>query len=468
MNAASCLLISALALGQPTSRSEWQLAPQLASGLELVYAGAYTEETLIPNVQFQRHYHLDALVLVLDPSGRAWDVAFMTTLTARSAEENKANKPSSVRLEVGQVDSQGKLVGANARKLLAPLDGPPLLEAGCFIDAPRLRLTKNSTWEVNEADRPPRSWQVVGLDTAAGVTCLKVVGKQQSRDWDQPRADQTGWRRRDTVWINPQLGVAEKVERVIERRAPARTEPTHRLTVQYQLKSHLRYPGRLYEDRKQEILNALRLQEDAAALLRQPAQHRTQLESLIKKVSLQLDNQPPTPYRKALFHLAGRLESARHGDTAPEPVAQGNVPPPAAVGVGQRVPDFVVSEIAGSKSARLSKMLGRPILVVFYNPSTDIGREVMMFARGMAQQHGVAVMAMAVGVSAETALKQQRELQLPFAILDGGGMRLTFAVEATPRLVLLDHDGILRSAHTGWGPQVPREIQEELARLRKR
>ena len=56
MNTACCLLMGALTLGQTTSRSEWQLAPQLAPGLELVYEGTYTEETLIPNVQFQRQY----------------------------------------------------------------------------------------------------------------------------------------------------------------------------------------------------------------------------------------------------------------------------------------------------------------------------------------------------------------------------------------------------------------------------
>jgi peroxiredoxin len=467
MNAACCLLIGALTLGQPTSRSEWQLAPQLAPGLELVYSGSYTEETLIPNVQFQRQYRLETLVFVLDAGAHRWNVAFMTALTLRQPQaDGKDAKPASVRLELGQVDSQGKLHHVSAGALVPPLDGPPLIEAGCFVETPRLRLAKGSAWEINEADRPPRGWQVHGLEAAAGVTCIKLVGQQQSPDWDRPRADQAAWRRRDTVWLHPKLGVAQRVERVIERREPARREPTSRLTVQYELQSPFTYPGRLADDRKQEILSARRLTDDAAALLRQPAQYRPQLDALIRKVSLHLENQAPTPYRKALFHLAGRLDSARRGDTPPEPVEQ-EVSPPTAVGLGQRVPDFVVSDITGQKSARLSRMLGRPVFVVFYNPGTELGRDVMVFARDLAHKHGdgVAVLAMAVGAGAEAALAQQRDLRLPFAIHDGRGMRLTFGVEVTPRLVLLDDEGIVRSAHTGWGPHVPGEIAEELERL---
>jgi peroxiredoxin len=465
MNIACSFLVSALTLAQPTSRSEWQLAPQLSAGLELVYAGSYTDEKLIPNVRYQQQYRLQTYVFVLDAAGRQWDVAFMTVLSPQAPPgEQKGVKPASVRLELGQVDAQGKLAAAPAAAWLVRLDGPPLLETGCLVELPRTPLVKHSIWEVNEADRPPRTWEVVGLEAAAGVTCVKIVGQQQSTDWDRPRGDQSAWRRRDTVWIHPKLGVAQRVERVIEHRDPLRRDPTRRLVVSYELESPFRYPGRLFEDRKLEITGARKLHEDATALLRQPALYRPQLDTLIKKVSLHLENQAPTPYRKAVFHLAHRLESARRGDTAPAPAVE-EVRAHVPVAVGQRVNDFVVSDITGQKSARLSRLTGRPVLVVFYNPSTDIGKDVMLFARGLMQRHGdhVAVMAMAVGVPADLALKQQRELQLPFAILDGKGMQVTFGVQTTPRLVLLDGDGVVRTAHTGWGSHVSREIQDELA-----
>jgi peroxiredoxin len=471
MNTACCLLIGALALGQATSRSEWQLAPQLAAGLELVYEGMYTEETLIPNVQFQRQYRIEARIFVLDTPGRHFEAAFMTALTPRLPNPgSKENKPGSVRLEIATIDSQGKLASRSGAVLLPPLDGPPLLETGCIIELPRSRLAKDSVWEVNEEGRPPRSWRVLGLDTSAGVTCVKIVGQQQSYDWDQPRADHTAWRRHDTILVNPKLGVAERVERVIERRDPARREPTHRLTVRYELSSPLRYTGRLFEDRKAEILKAKRFHDDAAAMLRQPAQYRPQLDTLIKRVSLHVENQAPTPYRKAVFHLAARLESARRGDTPPELIGQETPAPRTAAAIGQRIADFVVTDITGQKSVRLSRLLGRPLVVIFYNPTTDLGRDVMYFARGLLEkhEHRMGVMAMAVTDRTEDALKQQRDLQLPFEILDGHGMRLTFGADATPRLVLLDAEGVVHTMHTGWGPHVPREIEEELGRLLKK
>jgi peroxiredoxin len=306
---------------------------------------------------------------------------------------------------------------------------------------------------------------VSGLETAGGVTCVKLVGRQQSLDWDEPRADQTAWRRRDTVWINPQLGVAERVERVVERRDPARRDPTHRLSVTYALTSRLRYPGRLLDDRKQEILKAKRFHDDAAMFLKQPAQFPAQLDALVKKVSHHIEHQPPTPYRKAVFHLASRIDSARRGDTPPEPVAD-DLRPIGAVRLGQRVPDFVVSDLLGRPSTRLSRLLGKPILVCFFDPASATGVEVMRFVRGLSEKHGdeLAVMAMAVTADAELARRLHRDLRLQFTILDGKAMRLTFGVDATPRQVLLDGAGHVRYAVTGWGPHVPREVQEELER----
>ncbi len=469
------VIACACSLGQPTSRSEWQITPQLPPGLELVYAGVYTEESIAPNVQFQRHYRLEAMVFVLDAGARQADIAFMTALSERVPRVEpgvKETKLISVRLDVGQVDSQGRVRDGSGAAPLVSLSGPPTVETGCFVEAPPQRLTKNMLWEVNEESRPPRTWQVAGVEAVAGVTCVKLIGQQQSADWDRPRADQTAWRRRDIVWIAPQQGVAQKVERTIERRDPARRDPSSRTVVQYELQSRFVYPGRLYEDRKQEIQKARRFQEDAAPLLKQPTEHRAQLEALLKKIAVHVENQAPTPYRKEIFHLVSRLEYARNSGAAGEPVV-GDEPPPrpvAPIGLGQRVPDFVASELTGRQSVRLARLLGRPVLIFFYNPATDNGREVVLFAKGLAQRHGdkLSVLAMAVTNDVNLVRKQHSEMQLPFAIFDGHAMRLTLGADVTPRLVLLDGDGIVRAASTGWASHVAREIQEELQRwLRK-
>lgn len=482
MKTSLLLLACACSLGQPNSRSEWQLTPQLAPGQELVYTGVCVEESLVPNVQFQRHYRLETFVFVLGGAPGRWDVAVMTALSQRAARAEPGGKEMkliSVRLEQAQINAQGKLTqgGVTQGGLTQggtpnlPLSGPPIFETGCFVEVTPARLTKTSMWEVNEDNRPPRAWQVAGLEAVNGVTCVKVVGQQQSPDWDKPRGDRTAWRRRDVVWIAPQLGVAQKVERVIEQRDPLRRDPTQRVVVQYELESPFRYQGRLSEDRKQEILKARKFQDDAAVLFKQPAQNRAQLEALFKKVSLHLENQAPTPYRKAVVHLASRIENAKNGNAVGDPMIDENPRPVAAVGLGQRVPDFVVNELTGNKqSARLARLLGRPVLVFFYVPTTDTGKEVLQFAKSLVQQHGdtVGVMAMAVTNDPDFVRKQHGELRLPFPVLDGGGMRLTFGVDATPRLVLLDPEGHVRAAYTGWGFHVPREIDDEMQRwLRK-
>lgn len=468
------LLACACSLGQPTSRSEWQLAPQLAPGQELVYTGTYTEESLVPNVQFQRQYRLENLIFVLEAGAQQRKLAFMTTLNEivpRAQPGVKEARQLSVRLELGQVDLQGRLRDMKGVAPLLSLQGPPTLETGCFVEVPPVRLSKESRWEVNEDSRPPRSWKVAGVESVHGVTCVKLVGEQQSLDWDRPRGDQTAWRRRDFVWIAPQGGITHKVERIVELRDPSRRDPTQRCTVHYELSSPFRYPGRLFEDRKQEITSAKKFHDEAAALLQQPGPSRPQVDALLKKVSAHLANNAPTPYRKAVIHLASRLEDAKNGNTIPNPAADDIPRPQTAVGIGQRVPDFVVSELTGKKqSVRLSRHLGRPVLVCYYNPATEIGKEVIQFAKGLVQLHGdkVAVMAMAVSGDAVLAGKQQQELQLPFPILDGRAMHLTFGVDATPRLVLLDPDGIVRVAHTGWGTHIPRELRDELQRWSKK
>jgi peroxiredoxin len=462
-----CLVCCALAHAQPPDKSEWQLAPQLLPGMELVYAGTYIEEALMPGVKYQRRYRLDTVLFVLEAEARRWDVAFMTTLSlrdqVRDAKAPAQEQPASVRLELTNLDSQGQLKGTSP--LVVPIGGPPTLECGMVVSAPITKVGPGQFWEVNEEGRPPRTWQVHVTEPCNGVTCVKLIGQQQSDDWDRPRADRTAWRRRDTVWIAPQLGVAQKVERVIERREPARRDPTHRATITYDLESRLKYPGRLLEDRRQEVLRIKKLQDDARPLLAQPNQHRLHIDALLRKIAYHLEHQPPTPYRKAAIALRERLELARRGEVPPDTAAD-DVFRRAAVGIGQRVPDFVVTDLTGKDSARMARMLGRPVLVFFYNPATDTGKEVLRFAFELHQKQGsqLGIMAMAVTSDADLARKQHAELKLPFAVLDGKGLHQTFGVDATPRLVVLDGEGIVRSATTGWGAQTAREITDELLR----
>jgi peroxiredoxin len=264
--------------------------------------------------------------------------------------------------------------------------------------------------------------------------------------------------------------VAQKVERVVERREPLRQLPTHRATVRYELERSPRYPGKLFDDRRQEVLKACQFQDEVAGWSKQPTQHRTEIDSVLRRLNYFCETQPATPYRKALAQLKAGLEAARRGEAAVAVPGEEAPALPHAIELGQRVPDFVVSSLTDKDSARLDRLLGRPILVVFYNPQTAMGKEVLLFAKGLAEAQGqrLAILAMAVTHDADAARKQHSALRLPFPILDGEGMRLTFGVEATPRLVLLDREGIVRAATTGWGFQTAGEIADVLRRCQDR
>lgn len=472
MIASICLLSCALTLGQPTDRAEWQLSPQLTTGLELVYQGVYIDESLIPNVQHQRHYKLEANLLIVDFKDKHWHGAFMTVLSMQDSNKSLAG-PMSVRLELANIDTEGR-VRVDGKKLLEiPVTGPPTLECGFFVPAPLAKVGRNFTWDVADEGHPVCRWQVLGTETCAGVTCVKLAAVQQSADWDHPRADHTAWRRRDTLWIFPQLNVAQKVERIIERRDPARDLPTHRTIARYELESRLKYPGSMFEDRRQELLKAKKLHDDALALAKQPAQNRMQIDILLQRIANQLDRSTPTHYRKAFVHIKSMLESAKKGETLVPQVHVADSPMQhtvKALDVGQRAPDFYVSSLTEEQAFRLNSQLGKPVLVVFYNPATTTGIEVIRYAKQLTEstKGTVSVMAMAVTSDAEIARKQHRDMRLPFPVLDGQGMRMTFGAELTPRFVLLDGEGYVRLAQTGWGLQIPYEIQEALQRCGKK
>jgi hypothetical protein len=469
-----CTLVCSLTLGQLVERGDWQLSPQLTRGLELVYSGTYLEESLAPNVKHQKPYRLATTLFVLGADKRYADVAIMTVLSEMDPRPVQPGTPptaarSSVRFEKATVDRQGRLHTLDNKPLSIAVNGPATLEIGFLAEVPLTPLGKNAAWDVQEEGHPARNWQIAGTEVCAGKTCVKLVANQQSDDWDHPRADQTAWRRQDILWLTPQLNVAQKVDRVIERRDPAHTVPTHRSTVRYTLDSDVRYPGRLFDDRQHEIQTLSRFQAEAAPLFKQPAHHRSQIENILRKVAHHIEHQPATPYRPAVLHFRQQLEAAKNG----EPAVQTVYEEPAAVrkiGVGEHMPDFAITCLTEKQPLHLKQMLGRPTLMVFYNPATTMGRTVLLYAKELCDKQAgkVQVLAMAVTEDAALARKQHAELQLPFPILDGHALRLTLSVEHTPRFVLLDGDAVVRWEMTGWGDHVPGEIAQELAQCHKR
>jgi peroxiredoxin len=444
---------------------------RLNRGQELVYRGTFTEEAGGGRVQFSRAARLESLVFVIDTQAAGAEAVFLTVFKPREPRGGPPaaageSTPISVRLEKATVDLQGKVTPEAGVDAAVPLEGMPSWESGAFLEVPKGRLANGQSWEVAEEGRPARVWRVVGTDTVNGTSCVKLVGLQQTDDWDRPRADRPAWRRQDTVWLAPRTGYTYRVERVIEKREPARQEPSQRGVLRYELQSTLQYPGQLFDDRRQEIAQARAFQEAAAPLLPEPAKFNAQLTALGGRITHHVESQPATPYREAVLLVQRRVEAAKRGETPPAPPADSAPAAPTAAGIGDAAPDFAAPDLVNGGSVRLQRFAGRPALLVFYNPASPTAADLLRFAQKVGDAHAKSVWVVGLSVSEDSATvrKQRDELNLTFPVLNGSGLRRSFAVETTPKIVLLDARGVVRGAYLGWGSETAREVTEELRR----
>jgi peroxiredoxin len=443
--------------------------PRLYRAQELLYRGSFTEEYFDSRVRLNRAYRLEARVFVLDTPPRGLDVALLTIL--KSSDPNHRAAPTvsagpaggSVRLERARVDLQGKVSADPGTSLAVPLEGAPTLECGMFVEVPG-RVGPGQTWQTAEEGRPPCAWEAVGPEMVRGTSCFKLVGVQQSDDWGRPRADRAAWRRTDTVWVEPRLGVAYRVERVIERCEPAHREPTQRSVLRYERDFIRQLAGTFSDDCREEIRQALAFRDRAAPLLTAPARYAApQLTALLNKINAYLEHQPETPpYREAVLQVKRLVEAARRGEAPPVPVEERPVAPAVAT-VGLAAPDFLVANLTGPGSARLRQWLGRPVLLVFYHPASPTAADLLRYAQRLKTTYGerIAVLGMSVSGDVNLIQRQRSALGLTFPVLNGSALRTSYAVE-TPKIVLLDAAGVVRGEYLGWGRETPGAVREDL------
>jgi peroxiredoxin len=122
--------------------------------------------------------------------------------------------------------------------------------------------------------------------------------------------------------------------------------------------------------------------------------------------------------------------------------------------------------LTGNGTMRLARFKGKPLLLVFYNPTSVTARETLGFAQSVQTQFGKYVHVVGLSVSDDRPLvvKMHKEQSLGFPVLYGGGMRISYAVETTPKLVLVDGAGIVRGQYLGWGAETASEVLSELRR----
>lgn len=462
-----------------SSSGDWLLVPHLHRSQELVYHGTFTEEGRGGRVQFSRSYRLETRILVLDTPPNGADVAVLTLLKHRSSRGAEAvpvaNPPAisgdsalvSVRLERIHVNLQGKISSDPNVNLLVPLDGAPTLECGAFISLPDGRVGVGQEWTALEGERPPLTWRVTGTEMNGGTNCLKLVGEQKSDDWDHPRGDRSAWRRQETVWLSPQTGMATRLEREILQREPAQREATQRSVLRMDLESSFLLSGQAGDSRRQEVTQTLTFRDSLAPFLKQPARYGPHLTALLRRIEHYLENQPETPYRPAIYQVKRRVEAAQRGETPAEPVSDIR---PIATGaaVGQRAPDFIATNFTGGGSVQLRRLMGKPAVLVFYHPDSQWTPTVLLFAQQLSARYPqrIYVAGMSVSDKADRVRRQHAELRLTIPLISAGGLRGSFGVASTPKIILLDSNNVIRGEYLGWANagETAREVEAELRR----
>jgi hypothetical protein len=462
----SCVLVAA----QPGERSEWLLLPQLGRAQEFVYRGTYEEKAAGSDLDFERKYNLRGVAFVLDATPRGAEAAFLTVLRPRNGRGARVEEatPTSARLEVVRVDPQGRLTGEPGASLLAPLEGPPTIEIGAFVEVPRQAVGVGKSWLTDEDGRPPRKWSVSGTESINGTNCVKIVGVQKSDDWEQPRADRIAWWRQDTVWIAPRLGFAYKVERTIKRREPAHKQPFYQSLLTYELETRSEYPRQIYDDIRREVLQTRDFADAATPLLPTPGRYTEQIEALLARIKYHTDHHTIalSSYREPLLHLQRRLEAARRGETAPAGSLEHTEAPPSVTTMGKPVPEFLTSDFTSSEVGRLRRWKGKPLVMIFYAPTSALAENVLRLGEeiSVSSKGEVGVLALAMSDDGDAVRKQRADLKVTMPVYDGRALRQTYDVKATPKVMVIDARGVLRGDWIGWGEETRGAVWQELRR----
>jgi len=452
-------------LGQRGDGTEWQIVPRWTRGQELIYHGTIREQSAGGGVQFNNAWKLEARAFVLDMHNVDAQVAFLTRLTAQrptSADKRDPQSDAALRLDIADVDGLGRIAAPQAAVPAMAVDGPTAWEWGFVVPSPPGAIAIGKSWNVQEPGQPLCKYRLDGEEIIGSTTCLRVIMDQQSDDWSQPRADSTAWRRRDTLWVMPRLGIAYRVKREVQRREPAHRDPTYLLVTEYDMDSSLEYKGNFFEERRREVLEIKQLEEARRALVAQQ-QNAKAFEALLARIDLYMQKTSPTPFRDALLRVRDRVAANQRGERE-TPEAPSLITP--RLTVGRPAPDFVIQDFDRQNTLPLRAWRGKPLLMVFYQPGGGTASLVLRFAQHLADLHqDLRVVGFSTNDDVVTLRRVSSELSLTFPTLPGKSLLQSYEVVATPRIVLLDADGVVRGKHLGWGPEVAPTLEEELKKI---
>src|SRR5262249_33191506 len=157
---------------------------------------------------------------------------------------------------------------------------------------------------------------------------------------------------------------------------------------------------------------------------------------------------PRTPYRDALLQVKRNAEAVKNGEAPPAVVRDEPLDPIEAC-VGKKAPEFVVTNLLTGALARSRRWSGHWVVMDFYSPESHMAEEILRFAQSLQEiyHQRVNVLGFAIGGDSGKVRRQHADLKLSFPILSGNGLRQTYAVEVTPKLIVIGANGRLESMY---------------------
>jgi hypothetical protein len=473
------LLLAALGVGAPPEAP----GPRLEKGLELRWAGTFTEAGFRPGVRSLKTYDVEVRLLVTETGDFGSDGAIATRVTLKPDRKPTELPAPVIRLELVRIDPHGRV-----QVLPSPLDtdnpspkvrpwpsvdlqGLPSHEAGMFAEFPDKPLKPGVVWSREDQDRPVIGWKVADAVSARGQFGLKVVGEQKTDGYFAERVRQPEWRRLDTLTILPGNGFATKVERVIERRDVEAQDLAFRSVLTLDLTGRVVFSGRLLEERKDEVVQAAAFGAALDRLLADNGRGGSKpFLMLAERVDGFIrDNGSGTsvPYREATLAVRKRAAAAAKGALPPAPPPE--VTPAGATDhppltVGRLVPDVTAQGVTIPGSARLSKLQGKPILLAYFQPGTSSGPEVLKLADSLHTRKLGEVVPLAIGEPADVK-RLHAAVKATVPVYDGLGVYKTHGLDATPVFVVIDAGGVVRAVVKGWADDTARAVTREFEKV---
>jgi hypothetical protein len=308
------------------------------------------------------------------------------------------------------------------------------------------------------------------VETFRGQPAAKLVAEQKTEGYYADRIRQAEWRRQDKLTVVPAHGYAARLERVIERRDPEAEELSFRSVLVLEQQGKMVYPGRLYDERREESVHAAAFTAMLdRALATGGREGAKPFEAVARRAQVYLTDYgayDSIPYREATLAVRKRAEAAAKGELPPMPPPDEPVVSADPLAVGKPVPDVTVPGVTTTGPARLSALKGKPILLMYFQPTAESARSVVKLAGRLHERRIGVVLPLAIGDPADTK-DLVAELKATVPVYDGTGVYKVHGLDATPVFVVVDADGAVRHVSRGWGGETAAAVTREFERWGK-